>query len=248
MSHPHRHDSPNRDGDPEVHFTRNYIRQRLEDYESLEFSQHPRQKLLEIGREASSIRKFIFDCYDEGYHHFTDALVQPIDAMDRLDRFLGQLLYSLGESSERHLFHLYPQEIDLPILHTSKFDGEKIELNALLEGLEQQTGTSADVQGCFADPRQEKHWIAKTAILLNELMKFLRWTLEQYRRELAGTVPVFLLRDTLFLYLGYKELYRQGRVPIEPQPLLLSRKFLLYTEGSEDAYLSVLVTTQVVAG
>ena len=235
-----RYYSHNWEGDPEVRFMRNYIRQRLEDYESLEFSQHPRQRLLEIGQEASSIRKYIFDARDEGYHHFTDAIVRPIDAMARLDRFLGRLVHSLGAPSERHLFHLYPQEIDLAILHASKFDGEKIKLNVLLEGLEQQTETATDVQGCFADPRQEKHWIAKTAILLNETMKFLRWTLDQYRREPAGTVPVFLLRDTLFLYWGYKELYRQGLVTIEPQPLLLSRKFLLYTEGSEDAYMSVI--------
>lgn len=240
MPHPHRYNSHNWDGEPEVRFTRNYIRQRLEDYESLEFSQHPRQRLLEIGQEASSIRKYIFDVRDEGYRQLTDAIVQPIDAMERLDRFLGRLVHLLGEPSERHLFHLYPQEIDLSILDASKFDGEKIELNALLEGLEQQTEPPVDVQGCFADLLQEKHWIAKTAILLNEVMKFLRWTLDQYRREPAGTVPVFLLRDTLFLYWGYKELYRQGLVTIEPQPLLLSRKFLLYTEGSEDAYMSVI--------
>lgn len=227
---------------PELRFLTSYYQQRLTVYEQLEFSAHSHKQLLEIGQEASSLRKFILDCYEEGYESFYGQVVRPISALERLQQFMQRLLQFLGETSERALFHLYPEVVELPFLQSACFEGETVELNVLLESLESQAERPVDIHECFANSQQMQQWQAKTALILDEMRAFMVWTLQQFSQQPAGHVPIFLLRDTLFPYFGYVWLFRKGLLSEAPQPLLLSRTFLRVTQGDEKFYGTLIDT------
>jgi len=225
----------------QVRFLAGYYQQRLAVYEHIEFSGYARKQLLDIGLEASSLKKFLLDCSEEGYHCFVDLIALPLKTLERLEIFLQRLLQFLGETSEQALFHLFPEVIEHSLLQPSHFEGETYELSALLESLEPQTQRPVEISDCFSDPQHLQQWQAKTALLMDEMLAFMEWTLKHFRRQPSGCVPVFLLRDTLILYFGYVWLFRHGLLPELPQPLLLNRKFLMVTEGNEDAYETVLL-------
>ncbi|MFZ4438909.1 MAG: hypothetical protein ACOYOS_10815 [Syntrophales bacterium] len=225
----------------QVRFLAGYYQQRLAVYEHIAFSGYTRKQLLDIGLEASSLKKFLLDCYEEGYQCFVDLIALPLNTLERLEKFLQRLLQFLGETSEQELFHLFPEVIEHSLLQSTHFEGETFELSALLESLEPQTLRPVDISDCFSDPQHLQQWQAKTALLMDEMLAFMGWTLKHFRHKPSGWVPVFLLRDTLILYFGYVWLFRNGLLPESPQPLLLNRKFLMVTEGTEDTYETVLL-------
>ena len=225
----------------QVRFLTGYYQQRLAVYEHIAFSGYTRKQLLDIGLEASSLKKFLLDCYEEGYDCFVDLIALPLNTLERLQKFLQRLLQFLGETSEQALFHLFPEVIEHSLLQPTHFDGEICELSALLESLEHQTQRPVDISGCFSEPQHLQQWQAKTALIMDEMLAFMGWTLQHFRRQPPGWTPVFLLRDTLILYFGYLWLFRNGLLPELPQPLLLNRKFLMVAEGNEDAYEAVLL-------
>lgn len=212
-----------------------YYQQRLVVYEQFDFTTCSRESLLEIGREASSLQKVLLDCYEEDYNEIMDPIVSQTNALERLQQFLQQVLQSLGETSPRALFHLYPEVVELN-LQPPYFTGETLELEVLLASLELHSQNPVDIRECFTDVQHMQHWQAKTALVLNEMLAFMIWTLQQLRRQPVGWVPVFLLRDTLFMYFGYRLLSRKGLLSVTPQPLLLNRKFLHVLEGNEDFF------------
>ncbi|GEM_PF-1784026 len=227
----------------EIRFLARYYRQRLVFLEQIEFSAYQKNQLLDIGQEASSLNKLLIDLEDENYHDLIQQVAVPIHARERLQQFLRRLMQYLGETSEQALFYLYPETIELPLLQTAQFDGETFELRALLEWLDAQAEFPVDVNDCFETSLQMQQWQAKTTCIMREMLAYMAWTLQKYRLRPSGWAPVFMLRDTLFLYLGYVWLYRKGLLPETPQPLLLSRNFLRIAEGNEDCYESLLIDT-----
>ena len=228
---------------PQVRFLTRYYQQRIEVYEQLKFSAYAREQLLELGQEASSLKKFLLDCYEEEYDDFINQIVLPINALERLKLFMQHLLEFLGETLEQTLFHLYPEAIELSLLQSNHFKGETFELSALLESLESQSGHEVDICDCFENPEQMRQWQAKTSLIMDEMLTFMVWTLQRFRSQPSGQVPIFLLRDTLFLYFGYVWLFRNRLLSEAPQPLLLNRKFLRVIEGNEDFYETTLLDT-----
>ena len=228
---------------PEVRFMRAYYKERLTFYEQIAFSEYTHNQLLEFGQEASSLHKYILDCYEEEYQDFIDKVAEPVNARERLQRFLQELITFLGEKSERDLFHLYPQVTDLPLLKGSHYSGEILALNEQLEILANQAQNPIDIKECFTDAEAMRQWKMKTTLILKEMSAFMTWTLEQWRRGHSDSVPVFLLRDTLFPYFGYSLLWRKGLLPRAPKPMLLNRKFLLYNGGNEETYETLLLHT-----
>ncbi|MEZ4860134.1 MAG: hypothetical protein R3C14_02450 [Caldilineaceae bacterium] len=73
---------------------------------------------------------------------------------------------------------------------------------------------------------------------MSEMVAFLMWVVEQLRRN-PSAVPVFLLRDTLLLYLGLRWLRRHGLAIPTPRPMLLSRRFVALLAEPQNSYVKL---------
>ena len=206
-------------------FMAQYYAERLQYYERLDLGRCPAAALLDIAGEASALHKFLTDILEEGYTTTVNRLVQQIDAMNRLQRFLATVLHVLGPPSERERFYLVPDPVRLEHLEAEAFDrGQPCELQAYLDYLDGQSDQPVDVAPCFATAHQRQQWQTKTQVLMTEMAAFLQWICTQLAPP-APVVPVPLLRDTLLIHLGLTWLRRQGMPLCAPKPMLIGRKF-----------------------
>ncbi|MEZ4732221.1 MAG: hypothetical protein R3E79_34320 [Caldilineaceae bacterium] len=204
-------------------------------YESVECIHAPLSELVEIVAEASSFHKILLDLKAEGYSYIDDLVAQT-DALARLQNFLTKGLARLGPPSEKERFHLYPEVIEINGLADPQFaDGPRFTLRTYLSQLDDQASTLPEIAHCFESPAQMQHWQAKTAILLSEMLGFLRWIVKRLQQQ-PEAVPVLLLRDTLLVYFGLQWVRDCGLAIPVPQPIFLSRKFTATVEGKQDIY------------
>ena len=197
-----------------------YYEGRLQHHESLDLGRCAERELLAAAREASALRKFLADLVEEGYTDTAALLRDRTDAADRLRRFLGAALETLGPPSERERFYLIPEpvRVGIPPADEAFAGGSEISLHGYLDHLKARSDDPADISGCFDDPRQRQRWQHKTAKVMTEMAGFLRW-IDVRLRARPGMVPVPLLRDTLLNHLGLTWL---GRHPL---PVFISRAF-----------------------
>lgn len=197
-----------------------YYEARLQQYERLDLGRCSEGELLAAARETSAWRKFLADLVQEGYTDTEALLRDQTDAADRLQRFLGTALETLGPPPERERFYLIPEPVRVRIPPADKaFAGApEIGLQDYLDHLKARSDDPVDISGCFDDTGQRRRWQRKTAQVMTEMASFLRWTDDRLRAR-PGMVPVPLLRDTLLIHLGLTWLGRQ------PLPVFISRAF-----------------------
>lgn len=206
-------------------FMAQYYRERLQFYESLDLGRCTEADLIDVGREASSLQKFLFDILEEGYEEAVNRLVTQTDAINRLSRFLPILLQRLGPQHTPERFYLFPERVHLDTLgFGASMEGKSFELHEYLAYLEIQSDRPLDIAPCFEDVQQMRRWQAKTQVLMTEMFAFLAWIL-QHLTQRKHFVPVPLLRDTLLVQIGLRLLRHHG-IPIpEPKPVLIGRRF-----------------------
>jgi len=210
-----------------------YYKEFLDNSEKIDLDKLNDKSILEFGFRASSLKKFILDAYEENYQKETDDLVLPLNALNRLDKLIDSILKKLNRGSEFELFYLYKKRIDLKLGENSFYE-EKIELYSFLKELKDNSDLEIDICECFDSKKEMLEWIDKTDLMLKEILAFTKWSLKFFKN--SDKTPLFLLRDTLFVYLGYSWLYDKKLITKEPKPMLLSRKFLSFCEGNIDFY------------
>jgi hypothetical protein len=206
-------------------FRNQYYQERLAFYKSLDLAHCSETELIDVAGEVSSLHKFLTDIIEEGYTATVNQLVEQMDALNRLQRFLTTVLHLLGPQSERERFYLFPESTPQEWITTASFEGgETFELHAYLDQLDRLSECEVDVAYCFDNAQQMQRWQAKTQVLMTEMFAFLKWLCgELTRRE--PVVPVPLLRDTLLLHLGLTWLRREGLRVRESKPAMIGRKF-----------------------
>lgn len=193
-----------------------YYTDKLIHYEGIEFSQLDRDSLFNTLNEASSLKKFLNDNKEEGYKDTYDAFCIRLDAVNRLETVISRGLTILNGKEEK-LFYLYPKKVF--------FDFEKencpvkiYELNDYLNILENIN--SSDINFDVIKQTASQEWLEKTNLVINEMNRYTQWIREnnQFNNDL-----IFLLRDTLLIYLGFKQLDSISQ--IRAIPIMLNRKF-----------------------
>lgn len=221
-----------------VRFLNRYYRTALERYEGLDVEHADRAQLFAMAEEAAALRRILLDYIDEGYTAFVDELVAGTDALRRLQAILDAALPRLGPGSERDHFNLYPEAVRLELPEPDQ-GGEVIELGDYLAGLVARSAQEPDLARHFDDPARMRHWLARTDVLMTEMVDYLLWVAEHLSRR-PGLVPVTLLRDTLLLYVGLQWLHRRGEVARAPRPLFLSRRFVKALPESDKSYVTLV--------
>jgi hypothetical protein len=206
-------------------FMTGYYQERLRFYERLDLGCCTDTELIEVGGEASSLKKFLSDMLDEGYEEIVSRLVTQTDAINRLHRFLPMLLQRLGTRHEQERFYLWPDQIrlDAPGFEASAA-AKSVELHEYLAYLDVQSDRPVDITPCFEEVHQMRRWQAKTQVLMAEMFAFLTWVLK-YLVQRQHFVPVPLLRDTLLVHMGLRLLLDRGISMQEPQPVFIGRAF-----------------------
>jgi hypothetical protein len=206
-------------------FMTGYYRERLQFYEHLDLGCCTNAELIEVGGEASSLKKFLSDILEEGYEETVSRLVTQTDAINRLQRFLPMVLQRLGTLHEQERFYLWPDRIRLDSHDfEASAEGKSIELHAYLAYLDVQSDCPVDITPCFDEVHQMRRWQAKTQVLMAEMCAFLTWVLKCLVQR-QHFVPVPLLRDTLLVQMGLRLLRRHGVSMWEPQPVFIGRAF-----------------------
>lgn len=115
-------------------FMTQYSQERLQCYERLDLGRCTEAELLEVGGEAASLQKFLFDILEEGYAETVQRLVARTDALNRLHRFLPMLLQRLGPQHTQERFDLFPERIQLDILgFETSTGGQSFELQRMYD-------------------------------------------------------------------------------------------------------------------
>ncbi len=104
-------------------FMTQYYQERLRCYEHLDLGGCTAAEFIEVGGEASSLQKFLFDLLEEGYEEIVKRLVAQTDALNRLHRFLPMLLQRLGPPYTQERFYLFPERIHLDTLDCATTKG-----------------------------------------------------------------------------------------------------------------------------
>ncbi|HEY9059392.1 MAG TPA: hypothetical protein VIO64_02640 [Pseudobacteroides sp.] len=194
----------------------NYYIDKLLHYESLEFSQLDKDTLLNTLSEASSLKKFLNDNKEEGYKDTYDAFCIGLDAINRLDTVINRGLTILN-GKEENLFYLFPKKVSF---HFEK-DTCPVKIYELNDYLNILRNISPnDINFDVIKQIASQDWVEKTTLVLNEMHRYAQWIREnnKFNNDL-----IFLLRDTLLLYLNFKHLENMSQTCVIP--VMLNRKF-----------------------
>jgi len=202
-----------------------YYQERLQFYERLNLGRCTEAELIDIGGEASSLQKFLFDILEEGYEETVSRLGARTDALNRLQRFLSVVFQRLGPEQARERFYLFPERLQLDALDfETSAEGKSFELQEYLADLDVQSDRPVDITPCFEDMHRMQRWQAKTQVLMTEMFAFLAWVLRRLRQR-QHLVPVPFLRDTLLVQVGLMLLQRHGMPIRQPKPVIIGRGF-----------------------
>lgn len=217
-------------------FLTQHYQLRLQNFEQLDPERCTTDELIKVAAEASSLRKFIIDAYEEGYTQSTNQIVSQTDALERLQRILSMVSQRLGPPSEQERFYLCPEPVLIDTVEKKSFEGGKtFELLAYLDRIDNQSESVMEIGYCFENANRKERWQNKTQIVMAEMVEFLIWIVQRLKQQ-PEVVPIPLLRDTLVVQLGLKLLRCYGIPVREPKPILLSRKFLATFQGGEKIY------------
>ncbi|MFO0743182.1 MAG: hypothetical protein U0270_45335 [Labilithrix sp.] len=221
--------------DPSTRFVSSKYAELLDELEALDFRGADLTDVREGGRLASVLKKVLADSLLEGYEDFVSAIERKTDASPRLDRILHQVFERIGDGkSERELYCLTPHAIDIPAGGADEWSEPK-ELVAWLGTFEDEclrlpSSDSLRVAGHEA-------WEAQARLLHDEIVRFMQWIVGQTTLR-GGLRLVFLLRDMLLPYLGFRLLQRT-RADLDATALLVGRTFMeqfTAQPGSEALY------------
>ncbi|QEP42113.1 hypothetical protein D5085_02545 [Ectothiorhodospiraceae bacterium BW-2] len=235
------------DNQQEMIFLTRYSQARVQLYEQTNIAKCPKDTLFNLGQEASAILKYMDDLQDETFgidnaETIIDAIVGTEDAYERLAAFVGKVVKQLGAVSKESLFYLCPESAQPTVFQqTPEITGEQISLNAYLDYLLQQGNQLPDISHCFTHQRDMEIWQENTRSVIQEIVNFMRWMQPRLQQHPAVT-PVFLLRDTLLVYLGFVWLQNQGMQLPPLKPLLLNRTVLKYCAGDTEFYYTMADT------
>nr|VFJ66576.1 MAG: hypothetical protein BECKFW1821C_GA0114237_101019 [Candidatus Kentron sp. FW] len=217
-------------------FLTRYYHARLRKFEEFDLECCTTDEILSMAAEASSLRKFIIDSYEEGYVESTDRIVSGTNALKRLERILTLYFKKLGGPSEQEHFYLCRKPVYLDATDKESFkNGEPFELAEYIDHIDNKSDFVTEIEFCFESAAQRESWKNKTRIVMTEMVEFLIWILKKLRQQ-PKAMPVPLLRDTFVILLGLKLLQQHGISVREPRPLLISRKFLNNFPNGEKIY------------
>ena len=170
-----------------------YYEARLQHYESITLGRCDEKELLAAAQEGSALRKFIADLVEEGYTDVEALLRGRINAVERLQRFLGAALEILGPPSERQRFYLIrkPIRVQIPPVTRAFAGAPEIGLHDYLDCLNVRSDDPVDISDCFDDPRQMHHRQRQTRRVMTEMAGFLRW-IDDWLQAHPGTVHACL--------------------------------------------------------
>jgi hypothetical protein len=192
-----------------ITYTKRIYEQRLSVFENTDFSSLEINALRALTHEASAMRKFLFDNRDDGYVFTFEFFKRELDAIARLDLIIkkGTGLLGLPDESSFHLCADRRSDVPPKTGKTRLF-----ELSEYLHHLE--TLRSSDVDLKLLEPFAE--WKHRTSLMLGELRRYRLWL-----ETRNSSRQIFLLRDTLLLYLAARAAGNKEAVP-----LMIGRKYL----------------------
>jgi hypothetical protein len=209
----------------EVDHVSSFFKRRLDELESLNLRRVSESELTRSLEQALSMKQALTDLASEdgGYYLKLPRLLNSALSVDvRISQFVAKARATLGREYE--LSHLAPYEIEQYRADASK-GFSRFEFEEYLEYLE-SNATSLDLP---LPEVQATHWkrYAEVCSRLLNYLQFLvsgRVTKGGHNEERPASF-VFLLRDTLLVYLGMKRLCRAGW-PVEARALLVGRALL----------------------
>ncbi|XMB67051.1 hypothetical protein RI065_00610 [Mycoplasmatota bacterium zrk1] len=194
-----------------IEFTLKIYEDRIREMELSNFKSISRKELYEILKEASAMKKFMFDNKEEGYHETFDYFVTKLNVINRLQTIIDLGMGILDIENEEKHFYLYPKKSYLNI-DINKKNFVEYELNQYLDMLTSLDRNLIDM----SIVNQYPEWIKKTENLLNEMKGYLTWVVDKS----CNKNFICLLRDTLIHYIGLKERN------YEVVPIMVGRKYL----------------------
>ena len=209
----------------EVDHVTAFFKRRLDELESLDLRHVSEAKLTSSLEQALSMKQALADLASEdgGYYLKLPRLLNSVLRVDvRISHFVEKASATLSHEQER--FHPAPHKFEQYRADTSQ-GFSRFALDEYLEYLESNAASSD-----LPTPEvQAPHW-RRYADVCSRLLNYLQFLVsckDSGGRPSADRPAsfVFLLRDTLLVYLGMKRLCRAGW-PLEARALLVSRPLL----------------------
>lgn len=209
----------------EIDYVTAFFKRRLDELESLDIRRVSESKLTSSLEQALSMKQALVDLASEdgGYYLKLPRLLDSVLRVDdRISHFVEKASATLSHEQER--FHSGPHRFELYQADTGQ-GFSRFALDEYLEYLE-SNAASSDLPPPDLEAPHWRRYVEVCSRLLNYLQFLVSCRVTEGRPgEDRRTSFVFLLRDTLLVYLGMKRLCRAGWA-LEARALLVSRPLL----------------------